>query len=61
MPELRYYTVIQIREVKVSATNPTDAAILATRVLSSTMKPEDQIDIQQHPREISLKINEERL
>jgi hypothetical protein len=45
MPEIRYYIVTQKREVKVSASTPLDASILADRVFSGTKKPEDQIDI----------------
>jgi hypothetical protein len=60
MPELRYYTIVQEREVKVSATKPIDALVLADRVLSGTMKPEDQINVQQRPRELSLNIREDR-
>lgn len=60
MPELRCFTVIQEREVKVSATNLVDATVLADRVLSGTMHPEDQINVQQRPRELSLHIREDR-
>lgn len=59
MPPLRYYEVIQERSVKVSATNEVDAVILAERVLSSTMKPEDQINVQQNPRTIYLSVRED--
>lgn len=59
MPELRYYIVTQEREVKVSATNPTDAAILANRVLSGTKNPEDRINVQIWPREISVIVRED--
>lgn len=59
MPEIRYYLVTQERQVRVSATNSTDAMVLANRVFSDTKKPEDQIDIQEEPRETSLNIREE--
>jgi hypothetical protein len=59
MPELRYYLVTQVREVKVSATNPTDASILATRVFNNEKLPEDQINVQQWPRETELTIRED--
>lgn len=61
MPELRYYIVIQEQEVRVSATNSTDAVILAKRVLSNTMHPEDQIDVQAYPCEIGLSVREIKL
>ena len=59
MPELRYYIVTQERELKVSATNPTDAAILANRVLSDTKNPDDQINVQMWPRETSINVRED--
>lgn len=59
MPALRKYTVTQEREVKVSATNPVDAANLAQRVLSATKKPEDQINVIMWPVERTLEVREE--
>lgn len=59
MPALRRYTVRQETEVKVSATNPTDAVVLADRVLSGTMKPEDQINIISPPVKISIEARED--
>lgn len=60
MPEIHYYTVTQEREVKVSATNPTDAVVLAQRVFSKTKKPEDQINVQMWPRETYISVREDR-
>lgn len=59
MPEIRYYTVTETREAKVSANNPTDAALLADRVFSGTKKPGDQISVQAYPRVRSLHIRED--
>ena len=60
MPELRRYTVTQENEVKVSATNPTDAVVLANRIFSGTKNPEDQINILAPVREISIEVREDR-
>ena len=59
MPEIRYYTVTQEREVKVSANSPIDAANLAQRIFSDTKKPEDQINIVQPIRERSIDVRED--
>lgn len=59
MPEICYYTVTQERQVRVSAANLTNVAILATRVFNNEKLPEDQINVQQWPREIELTIRED--
>lgn len=59
MPALRYFTVIQSRRVKVSATNILDAASLANRVLNGEKEPQDQINVHEDPIEVSLSINED--
>lgn len=59
MPEIRYYTVVQEREVKVSATNPIDAALLASRVFASTKKATDQINVLTPIRERALNVRED--
>jgi hypothetical protein len=59
MPPLRYYTVTQVREVKVSATDEVIAADLATRVLENKKNPSDQINVQSWPKIISLIVQEE--
>ncbi len=41
MPNIRYYTVTQEREVKVTANNPTDAVIVADAVFRELDPPED--------------------
>lgn len=60
MPELRYYTIRQTREIKISAPSLLAAATLADRVFAGTMAPEDQINVQQMSREIDLHIEEDR-
>jgi len=59
LPELRTYTVKQAREVKVSATSPLNAALIASRAFSNTKKPEDQVSIQSPIREYSLDVQED--
>jgi hypothetical protein len=59
MSAIRYYIVTQEREIKISANNSTDAAALAERVFSATKKPEDQLRVQQYPRETILEIRED--
>jgi hypothetical protein len=59
LPELRYYTVTQEREVKVSANSPIDAAVLANRVFTDTKHPEDQINVQTPIRERGLTVRED--
>jgi hypothetical protein len=59
MPELRRYVVRQEREVVVSASNPTDAAVLADRAFSNTKTPEDQLNITKPVREISIEARED--
>lgn len=44
MPELRYYTVTQEREVKVSASSPIQAACIADDVFSGRV-PEDDVSV----------------
>lgn len=58
MPKIRYYIVTQTRFVKVSAFNLEDGLALANRVLSGTMKPEDQINVQSSIHEKEIKIEE---
>lgn len=60
MPEIRYYTVTQEREIKISASDPVEAAALAKRVFSLMTSFADNVNIQQRPREISIFIQEER-
>lgn len=59
MPELRRYIVKQEREVKVTAPSPQNAANIASRAFAGTKRPDDQINITEGPREISLDIREE--
>lgn len=42
MPELRYYTVTQEREVKVSANTPIEAAEIANVIFNGTIQEGDQ-------------------
>ena len=60
MPEIRYYEVIQERQIRISANSPADAAARAERVFSNTELPEDRIEVQQKPREIYLSVREDR-
>jgi hypothetical protein len=59
LPELRYYTVTQEREVKVSADNPVHAAVLANRIFTNTKYPEDQLNILAPIRERALTVRED--
>lgn len=59
MPEIRYYTVTQEREVKISANSPIDAANLADRIFSDTKLPEDQINILQPIRIRAIDVRED--
>jgi hypothetical protein len=59
MPALKYYVVNITHEVKVSATNSTDAVALAKRAMEHTMHPEDQINIWAMPYEVGLSIRED--
>lgn len=43
MPEIRYYTVTQEREVKISAENVVDAAIMADAIFSDKVTLSDDI------------------
>lgn len=60
MPEIRYFTIIEEREVQVSGSNAIEAMALGDRVLSGTQKPEDQINIRMTPRQTHLSVREER-
>jgi len=51
--------VKQVREVKISAPSPQNAANVASRAFAGTKRPEDQINITEGPREIALDIREE--
>jgi hypothetical protein len=60
MPEIRYYTVTQEREVKVSAPSPIEAAQLADRIFSNTEKqPDDKINTLTPIRERTLDVRED--
>lgn len=59
LPEIRYYTVTQEREIKVSANSPIDAAVLANRVFSNTKYPEDQVNVKMPIRERALNVRED--
>lgn len=59
MPEIRYYTVTQEREVKVAANSPIDAINLAERIFSNTKRPEDQINIITPIRERAIDVRED--
>lgn len=58
MAQLRYYVVTRTMDVRVSATNSTDAISLAKRVFDKEKHPEDQMDVQSWPRETGLSIRE---
>jgi hypothetical protein len=58
MPKIRYYTVTQTREVKVSADSPTEATILADRLFRGIKKPEDQLHVQSAIVEIEISARE---
>lgn len=60
MPAIRYYTVIQTREVQVSANSPLEAATLADRVFSGTKYPEDQINVRGQIEEMKIVVIDER-
>lgn len=60
VPELRYYTVTEEREVKVSANNPKDAAVLADSILSGETDPVHQTNVQAWPRKTTLYVREDR-
>lgn len=58
MPEIIYYEATQVRSVRISATNATDAAALAERVFNrDVLKEADRMNIQSQPKtkELSLK------
>jgi len=59
VPELRRYIVKQEREVKITATSPLNAALIAGRAFAGAKKPEDQINIRSPIKEISLDIRED--
>jgi len=59
MPKLRHYTITQVREVRISATNTTDAAALAHRVLSGTKHSADQLNVRSEILERELNIRED--
>ena len=61
MPELKYYTVRQTRELRISATNEVDAAALATRVFEKEKYETDQMYVRFWPKVISLYVQEEQL
>jgi hypothetical protein len=43
MPEIRYYTVTQEREVKVSANSPVEAAQIADAAFKGEIQPDDLV------------------
>lgn len=59
MPELRRYTVKQERSVQVSANDPVNAALLASRVFANTKKQADQTNVRGPIREIALEVRED--
>lgn len=59
MPQVRRFKVIQEREVNVSATSPTEAAILADRVFSGNKNQKDQLKINGPVRETEITVRED--
>lgn len=60
MPEIRYYTVIQERELKVCAPGPAEAASLANKVFrDEAVTSGDGINVLKPVREISLNVRED--
>jgi len=59
MPAIRYFTVEQTREVRVSASTPTEAALLADRVFSGTKEDKDRLNVRSKVMETNLTVREE--
>lgn len=61
MPEIRYYTVTQEREVKLSAQNPIEAAQLADAAFKGEIEEGDitQVHILRAVRERTLDVRED--
>lgn len=61
MPEIRYYTCTQEREVKVTASSPAEAAHLASAAFWGTISDEDisKVNILSPVRERDLVIRED--
>jgi hypothetical protein len=62
MPEIRYYTVTQTREIRVSATSPINAGLLAERLFASSskrLKVADKVNVLSPVRERSLEVRED--
>lgn len=61
MPEIRYYTVTQEREVRVSASSPLEAAQLATAAFAGEIQTDDiaKINVITPVRERSIDVRED--
>ena len=62
MPEIRYYTVTQEREVKVSASDPLEAAELATAAFKGEITDSDiaKLHVTQPVRDLGIVVREDR-
>lgn len=62
MPEIRYYSVTQEREVKVSAASPLAAAQIATAAFEGEIHDQDvaKVHVTQPVRDLGITVREDR-